>query len=88
MEMGRHLIIENTRKWDMDCMLNSTCSSGSRFDLGEYGAGYMTNSLTNGCDCKGTIHYMDADFVNRAGSVETIKNAICVWLSVSTHKRR
>lgn len=67
----------------------------ARFDLGEYGAGYMTNSLSLGCDCKGSeaitkqeiaftkhctgsIHYMDADFVNRAGSVETIKNAICI----------
>jgi primary-amine oxidase len=28
------------------------------FDLGEYGGGYMTNSLSLGCDCKGAIHYM------------------------------
>lgn len=28
------------------------------FDLGEYGGGYMTNSLALGCDCKGAIHYM------------------------------
>jgi len=48
------------------------------FDLGEYGAGYMTNSLSLGCDCKGEIHYMDADFVNRAGSAQKIKNAICI----------
>lgn len=48
------------------------------FDLGEYGGGYMTNSLTLGCDCKGAIHYMDANFVNRAGSSQTIKNAICI----------
>ncbi|GAB7347942.1 hypothetical protein MBLNU459_g5454t1 [Dothideomycetes sp. NU459] len=48
------------------------------FDLGEYGAGYMTNSLALGCDCKGSIHYMDADFVNRAGEAQTIKNAICI----------
>ncbi|KAI9824743.1 MAG: hypothetical protein M1832_001569 [Thelocarpon impressellum] len=48
------------------------------FDLGEYGGGYMTNSLGLGCDCKGAIHYMDADFVNRAGASSTIKNAICV----------
>jgi primary-amine oxidase len=48
------------------------------FDLGEYGGGYMTNSLSLGCDCKGSIHYMDADFVNRAGSATTIKNAICI----------
>ncbi|KAF2086914.1 hypothetical protein K490DRAFT_74133 [Saccharata proteae CBS 121410] len=48
------------------------------FDLGEYGGGYMTNSLSLGCDCKGAIHYMDADFVNRAGTAQTIKNAICI----------
>ena len=48
------------------------------FDLGEYGGGYMTNSLSLGCDCKGSIHYMDADFVNRAGTAQVIKNAICV----------
>lgn len=29
------------------------------FDLGEYGGGYMTNSLALGCDCKGAIKYMD-----------------------------
>lgn len=48
------------------------------FDLGEYGGGYMTNSLSLGCDCKGTIHYMDAAFVNHAGASTTIKNAICI----------
>lgn len=48
------------------------------FDLGEYGGGYMTNSLSLGCDCKGAIHYMDANFVNRAGAPTTIKNAICI----------
>jgi primary-amine oxidase len=48
------------------------------FDLGEYGGGYMTNSLSLGCDCKGAIHYMDAAFVNRAGAAITIKNAICI----------
>ncbi|KAI9807381.1 MAG: hypothetical protein M1833_000125 [Piccolia ochrophora] len=48
------------------------------FDLGEYGGGYMTNSLNLGCDCKGAIHYIDAAFVNRAGESTTIKNAICI----------
>ncbi|SPO03152.1 probable peroxisomal amine oxidase (copper-containing) [Cephalotrichum gorgonifer] len=48
------------------------------FDLGEYGAGYMTNSLTLGCDCKGSIHYMDAEFPTTAGTIRTIKNAICI----------
>ena len=48
------------------------------FDLGEYGGGYMTNSLALGCDCKGSIHYMDFDFVNKAGQPQSIKNAICI----------
>ena len=48
------------------------------FDLGEYGGGYMTNSLALGCDCKGAIHYMDFDFVTRSGAASTIKNAICI----------
>jgi primary-amine oxidase len=48
------------------------------FDLGEYGGGYMTNSLALGCDCKGVIHYMDSAFVNKAGASTEIKNAICI----------
>ncbi|KAK9462691.1 copper amine oxidase [Lipomyces oligophaga] len=48
------------------------------FDLGEYGGGYMTNSLALGCDCKGVIHYMDAEFPDRKGESIFIKNAICI----------
>ncbi|WEW56516.1 peroxisomal copper amine oxidase [Emydomyces testavorans] len=48
------------------------------FDLGEYGGGYMTNSLALGCDCKGAIHYMDAAFANAAGASTVIQNAICI----------
>lgn len=48
------------------------------FDLSEYGGGYMTNSLGLGCDCKGSIHYMDADFVNRVGDPIKVKKAICI----------
>ena len=48
------------------------------FDLGEYGAGYMTNSLSLGCDCKGSIHYLDASFPRRDGTIREIKNAICI----------
>ncbi|KAK3381734.1 copper amine oxidase [Podospora didyma] len=47
-------------------------------DQGEYGAGYMANSLSLGCDCKGSIHYLDAHFPTQAGGVRTIKNAICI----------
>ncbi|KAM6508504.1 Amine oxidase [Fusarium falciforme] len=48
------------------------------FDLGEYGAGYLTNSLALGCDCKGSIYYLDAYFSTQSGSVRKVKNAICI----------
>jgi primary-amine oxidase len=48
------------------------------FDLGEYGAGYLTNSLSLGCDCKGSIHYLDADFPTLYGGVRSVKNAVCI----------
>ena len=48
------------------------------FDIGEYGAGYMTNSLKLGCDCKGTIHYLDAHLVTGDGRPWTIENAVCI----------
>ncbi|CAD0049305.1 unnamed protein product [Aureobasidium pullulans] len=56
----------------------SNISFNDRGNVRPYGAGYMTNSLSLGCDCKGAIHYMDAEFVNRAGDAQTIKNAICI----------
>ena len=48
------------------------------FDLGEYGAGFMANSLALGCDCKGAISYLDAAFNLRNGDAYEIKNAICI----------
>ena len=38
----------------------------------------MANSLSLGCDCKGSIHYLDAEFPTQAGGLRTIKNAICI----------
>ncbi len=38
----------------------------------------MANSLTLGCDCKGSISYLDAAMPTRAGGVRVIKNAICI----------
>ena len=38
----------------------------------------MTNSLSLGCDCKGSIHYLDAEFPSREGGIRTIKNAVCI----------
>lgn len=38
----------------------------------------MTNSLQLGCDCKGSIHYLDGVISNRAGEATVIKNAVCI----------
>jgi len=48
------------------------------FDVGEYGLGYSTNSLTLGCDCLGTIHYFDAHLCTSRGAPFVIRNAVCL----------
>ena len=48
------------------------------FDAGEWGLGRCTNSLTQGCDCLGVIHYFDVTFGNERGEPYTIPNAICM----------
>jgi primary-amine oxidase len=48
------------------------------FDEGEYGAGYMVNSLTLGCDCLGDITYFDVVVHNDHGEPVTIPRAICM----------
>lgn len=48
------------------------------FDVGEYGIGGLANSLELGCDCLGTIAYLDASTVMSDGSASVIKNAICI----------
>src|SRR5579875_306269 len=48
------------------------------FDVGEYGVGWLANSLELGCDCLGAIHYFDAHMTENDGSVRTIKNAVCM----------
>jgi len=47
-------------------------------DLGEYGIGLLANSLTNGCDCFGEIHYFDAVLTDSRGNVSITENAICL----------
>lgn len=47
-------------------------------DIGEYGAGFLTNLLLLGCDCKGAIQYLDACFADRSGAPVTIKRAVCI----------
>jgi primary-amine oxidase len=48
------------------------------FDTGEYLLGAQANSLKNGCDCLGEIHYFDAVIADGAGNPHTISNAICM----------
>jgi primary-amine oxidase len=48
------------------------------FDIGEWGLGFMTTSLTLGCDCLGEITYLDAVVHDTRGEPLTIANAICL----------
>ena len=48
------------------------------FDIGEWGLGYMTQSLALGCDCLGEIRYLDAVLANAHGEPYEVRNAICV----------
>ncbi|WP_143342960.1 primary-amine oxidase, partial [Crossiella equi] len=48
------------------------------FDEGEYGAGFVVNSLVPGCDCLGEIVYADAVVNDEHGEPVTLKNAICL----------
>lgn len=48
------------------------------FDIGEWGLGFMTQSLALGCDCLGEIRYLDAVLHDSAGEPYTISNAVCI----------
>ncbi|CAH7673550.1 copper amine oxidase [Phakopsora pachyrhizi] len=48
------------------------------FDVGEYGLGNLMNSLSLGCDCLGSIQYLDVLNVSLDGQPILIKNAICI----------
>jgi primary-amine oxidase len=48
------------------------------FDIGEYGLGKLTNSLTLGCDCLGNIAYLDVDLNTMTGDIFHIEKAICI----------
>ena len=48
------------------------------FDQGEYGIGWMANSLTLGCDCVGHIEYFDGVVNDNDGGAVTIPNAVCM----------
>ena len=53
-------------------------SKKSAFDLGDGGAGTLANDLKLGCDCLGTIHYLDGLICDSNGSPQPMPNAICV----------
>ncbi|MBW0092191.1 primary-amine oxidase [Pseudonocardia sp. KRD-184] len=48
------------------------------FDQGEYGVGWLANSLTLGCDCVGHIHYFDGVVHDNDGAPVVIPNAVCM----------
>lgn len=48
------------------------------FDQGEYGVGWLANSLTFGCDCVGHIAYIDGVVNDNDGAAVVIPNAICL----------
>lgn len=48
------------------------------FDVGEYNIGRLANSLTEGCDCLGYMHYFDGIINDTDGEPLVIPNAICL----------
>ncbi|OTB08229.1 hypothetical protein M426DRAFT_317341 [Hypoxylon sp. CI-4A] len=48
------------------------------FDLGDVGAGLVANNLKLGCDCLGTITYLDGLVCDRDGSPVAKENAVCI----------
>ena len=48
------------------------------FDVGDFGLGRYANSLTEGCDCLGYMHYFDAVVNDPDGDPSVIENAICL----------
>ncbi len=57
---------------------NPTTHFKNVFDIGEYGLGPLTNSLSLGCDCVGEIRYLDAVTNTYTGDLFEIPNAICI----------
>lgn len=48
------------------------------FDVGDYGMGFVANSLELGCDCLGHIKYFDGVVNNAKGEPVVIRKAICM----------
>ena len=50
----------------------------SAFDLGDAGAGTMANDLKLGCDCLGSIYYLDGWISDASGEAVKMPNAVCI----------
>ncbi|KAG8529350.1 uncharacterized protein KY384_005986 [Bacidia gigantensis] len=48
------------------------------FDLGDVGAGIMANNLKLGCDCLGSIYYINGVISDDKGEPDPRPNAICI----------
>lgn len=48
------------------------------FDLGEVGFGVNANQLELGCDCKGSIQYLDAWIHEKDGRPKLMRNVVCI----------
>ncbi|RXK48600.1 primary-amine oxidase [Halorientalis pallida] len=48
------------------------------FDIGEFHVGRMANTLTEGCDCLGVMHYFDAVMNDTDGEADVLENAVCM----------
>jgi primary-amine oxidase len=48
------------------------------FDFGDAGAGRSANNLALGCDCLGSIKYIDAMLVDTEGKPTVSKNVVCI----------
>jgi primary-amine oxidase len=48
------------------------------FDLGDCGAGIMANNLKLGCDCLGSIHYLNAVLNDDHGEPIPMENVVCI----------
>ncbi|KAF7192390.1 Copper amine oxidase 1 [Pseudocercospora fuligena] len=48
------------------------------FDLGDVGAGIVSNNLKLGCDCLGSIYYISGLVNDTKGNPKEVPNAICI----------
>ena len=54
------------------------CNRKAAFDLGDAGAGMLANNLKLGCDCLGSIYYLNAILSNDQGKPLLTENVVCI----------